>query len=95
MQTSILSYAALKPVLGEKQQAVYDVLCSFGPAHSREIRDHLRGKGVWMERNDVASRVNELHKMGLVVPGEKVYDAVTKKTVVQWMTKNRSKMEEM
>lgn len=92
LQTSLESWNSLQPVLGGRQRLVYQAVCDLGEVHCRTIAEYLQLRSVVMIRNDVASRMNELHKKGLVMPGKIVFDSATKKQVVCWKSKNKMEM---
>lgn len=79
--SSIEEYDSLSASLGDKQRAVYEVICDHPGVCNKEIWKSLGWEGV----NCVTGRVNELRQIGLVKPiGEYRKCHLSQKATLHW-----------
>ena len=79
IDTSLDSFSSIKPTLGSRQKAVFDVLSYLDRATNSEIAKYMG-----LPINTITPRVNELRKKGLVRDAGKRICKVTGSQVHAW-----------
>jgi hypothetical protein len=82
--TSLSAYISISPILGHKQQIVFDTIKLLGSPTDLEITQYLN----LGDPNKVRPRRNELLKNGSIVECEKRECSVSGRTVWSWRIKN-------